>query len=400
MMEAPAAVDASYAFDGDVLHADVVTPQVATPGVTVGGAKDVDYLRARIEAGEVPPLAAIRVSGLFSEHDLPPPPQWQACTQRICVRGQAVEATLPTHPAVHFAVHLGFGSNLDLAGLTRPRLNLVAVLDLSGSMGGEPARTAVAAARALAAQLGPEDRLSLIAFDHEPRVLMPPTRSPDPRVVEAALYDLGVSGGSALERALYAGFEFARRSAARLPSAVSSRVVLITDAVPNVGRIGPGTFVGLTESFAARGLSLTILGVGARFGAQLAYGMAAIRGGNAFFLRSPEHAREKIEEELDTMVTELARGLSVRIQPQPGLRVVEIYGVPDALVHRDGDAVRFDVATLFLDRRRGAIVATLAPKGRPNLGRHRGDARSQGAAQSPAHPGSYRGFPAFDRGTL
>ncbi|NEO28287.1 MAG: VWA domain-containing protein, partial [Kamptonema sp. SIO4C4] len=52
-------------------------------------------------------------------------------------------------------------------------LNLCLVLDHSGSMNGQPLKTVKDAAINLVEKLNPRDRISVIAFDHRAKVLIP-----------------------------------------------------------------------------------------------------------------------------------------------------------------------------------------------------------------------------------
>src|SRR5262245_10815715 len=66
-------------------------------GATPGGAKDIDYARDRILAGEVPHASTFTSEGLFSQYDLPLPSK-RACTQILCLSGAATTADLIAQP--------------------------------------------------------------------------------------------------------------------------------------------------------------------------------------------------------------------------------------------------------------------------------------------------------------
>ena len=63
----------------------------------------------------------------------------------------------------------------------RPPLNLALVIDRSGSMDGTPLSQARKAARFLARELSPADRLAIVVLDHEAEVLVPsmPVNNPE-----------------------------------------------------------------------------------------------------------------------------------------------------------------------------------------------------------------------------
>ncbi len=89
--------------------------------------------------------------------------------------------------------------------------------------------------------------------------------------------------------------------------------------------------------------------------------MAQVEGGAMHYLEGAEGAAALFED-LRRFVVPVAYGLSVNVQPGPGLQVAEVYGVPNdrVTIHPDGSA-SFRASTVFFDPiRRGAVVR-LAP---------------------------------------
>lgn len=123
-------------------------------------------------------------------------------------------------------------------------VSLVLVVDISGSMEGQPLADARAAARALIERLGPQDEAAVIAFAGSvtldglnPAREHPPTT--DRRVVTALLDSLQAKGGTPLYDALYKGVLWAQESALG-----HRAVILLTDGVdedPGSAVAGPDT---------------------------------------------------------------------------------------------------------------------------------------------------------------
>src|SRR5687767_14989249 len=105
--------------------------------VTAGGARDAKFARDEIVEGRIPHPDTITAEGLLGEHDLTLPSAGE-CRQLLCLVGEATVAHLPTLPHAKYLVELGFASNIDEATWRREPLNLIAVIDKSGSMAGEP----------------------------------------------------------------------------------------------------------------------------------------------------------------------------------------------------------------------------------------------------------------------
>jgi Ca-activated chloride channel family protein len=346
-----------FAFDGALA---MPSPAVESLGATPGGAQDIGWYRDQVAQGAVPHPNTITPEGLFSEHDLPL--RGSRCRELLCVKGQAVPARLLVQEDVRILAQLGFASGLSEETFERRPQNLVAVVDTSGSMSGAPLDTVRESLRQVASQLGRGDQISIVRYSDRVEQVLAPTAATAGRRIDRAIDSLVSSGSTYLEAGLELGFEVAHRSARRFRG--TTRVMLFTDERPNVGRTDAGSFMQMAEEASRRGVGLTTIGVATHFGAELATKVSSVRGGNLFFFPDVAEMRRVFEEELDTMVTELAYDLDLVIHPGAGLKIAGVYGIPgDALTWEEDGAIRLEVATIFLSRRKGAIFVALAPDG-------------------------------------
>jgi Ca-activated chloride channel family protein len=350
-------LSSAFSFDGDL-----VMPSMAAEsfGATPGGAQDIGWFRDQVQGGAVPHPNTITPEGLFSEHDLPLPAK--ACRELLCVTGQAILARLLVQQDVRVLAQLGFASGLTERTFRRPPLNLVAVVDTSGSMSGAPLDTVRESLLQVVSQLRNGDQLAIVRYSDEVEQVLPPTPMSRRARITRAINSLQSSGSTYLEAGLELGFEVARRSGRRFSG--TTRVMLFTDERPNVGRTDAGSFMEMAEQGSQKGVGLTTIGVATHFGAELATRISSVRGGNLFFFPDVAEMRRVFCEELDTMVTELAYDLTLEVKPGPGLEIAGVYGIPgEALEWGDEGAIRLEVATIFLSRRKGAIYIALASDG-------------------------------------
>ncbi len=319
-------------------------------GATVGGAQDIGYARKLIESGQVPMFIDFSPEGLYSEHDIPTPSA--ACDQKLCLSLGYGFAPAADNASEALFVHLGLNSNIRPEEFHRSRLQLALVIDKSGSMQGASMDAVKHALRSLVDRLTPEDELALVEFNSRADLLLPATPVSDRARILAAIDALEADGGTNIEAGLELGFG----QLAALPSreGTAKRVMLFTDAMPNVGRTDSASFRKLTEGFANAGIGLTAFGVGVNFGQELIYHITQIRGGNYFFLETPEKIAKVFEQEFDYLVTPLVYDLDVKVATPRGLKLTAVYGLPgwkpgdrDALLH---------IPTVFLSSNRGAIV--------------------------------------------
>ncbi len=324
---------------------------------TPGGAQDIKFFRDRVEGGEIPHPSVFTPEGLFSEHDLPLTSE-RTCERLICTNTKAMAANLLVQDEVRYLAQLGFDSGLTEATFTPPPLNLVAVIDQSGSMSGTPLETVKESLREVAKQLGPSDQLSIILYGSGTFVHMPPTRG-GLSSIDTAIDAIQSQGSTNMEAGMKLGFETARTTRRSFDG--TTRVMLFTDERPNTGRTDAEGFMSIAEQGSADGIGMTTVGVGVQFGAELATKISSVRGGNLFFFPNVPSMRESFADKFDTMFVELAYDMELEVYPASGLKIAGVYGIPgDMLEWTQDGGIRLEIATLFLSRDAGAIYVSFS----------------------------------------
>jgi len=347
-MAAPAA---AYEFSADSM------------GATPGGAQDIGFFRDRVAAGEVPHPNTFTPEGLLSEHDLPLASRTK-CAQTLCATGEAMPAALLVQPEVRHLAQLGFASGLDPTTFKRAPLHLVAVIDKSGSMSGQPLDLVKESLIEALGHMTPDDELSIVLYGDRSHVYMQPTRVRDRAAIARQIAGITSAGSTNMEEGLAVGFQLA--SAHKFKG--NTRVMLFTDERPNVGNTHARGFMGMARDASRSGVGMTTVGVGVQFGAELATAISSVRGGNLFFFPSAAKMKQVFEDEFDTMVTELAHDMKLELRPAKGLKIVGVHGIPGkALKWLDDGAIAVNVETIFLSRKKGAIYVALGSDTRPGL---------------------------------
>ena len=325
-------------------------------GVSQGGVQDMLLARDIIEQGGIPARHHYASEGLFSEHDLSI--AGEECTELLCPRVAMARIQTVGDSEASLLAQLGFGTNIDAQSFERAPLDLVVAVDISGSMAGEKIGATRTALRSLVAQLDEGDRLGIVLFDD--RVSVPAELTPVDEAGRATLLSridaIETDGGTAIEAGLRRAFVMADEAEVR--TGVSKRVMILTDAQPNVGATHPESFLGMARSYAERDIGLTSFGVGMDLGSELTIELAKIRGGNSYTLGSALEIETAFEEGFDFMVTPLAYDLELVVSPSEGLSADRGFGVP---VDPAGD-VGFGAATLFLSSKGGGMGLTLVPE--------------------------------------
>lgn len=231
----------------------------------------------------------------------------------------------------------------------RVPLNLALVLDRSGSMGGSKLSNVKKAAELLVSHLDDNDILSLTIFDDRIHVLIEPTQVGAARPgILAGIQSVRAGGSTFLSGAYTQGLQLAL---SQNRDGRTTRVLLLTDGLANVGETNLDRLCGLSSSALERGITTSTIGVGADFNEELLGKMAEHGGGSTYFIDRPEEAEEVFAEELRDLFSRVAEACEVQFaggSPVLGTIVLNTY--------RRLQNGNYLVGDLFSGRRKSLVV--------------------------------------------
>lgn len=201
----------------------------------------------------------------------------------------------------------------------RPPLNIALVIDRSGSMQGAKLDAVRRCAAFLAERLAPTDRLTLIDFDDEVRMLVP-LKPVDRHELLAAISYIEAGGSTNLSGGWLKGME----ELGRAPREEARKIVLLTDGQANVGIVDPEALVSLTTNARADSIGTTTIGFGADFSEDLLTAMADAGGGNAHYAETVDAAPAIFDKEFTGLMSLVAQNVSVEIRPSDDVEVISI----------------------------------------------------------------------------
>lgn len=241
------------------------------------------------------------------------------------------------------------------AGQPKAAVNAVLVVDRSGSMAGEKIARARDAARALIAALDGEDRLAIVDFASDARLLLPSTAmDAGARELARALVDqLVPTSGTNFSGALQlAGPQLQRgRAQGRV-----DKVFLASDGMVNEGIVERGALL----AFARRtleGATVSTFGVGADYDEELMTALASQAGGRTRFISSADELAPAFRAELSRSAAAVARDVRLQLEGLAGARVESVFGY-----ELEGGAVRLPDFAAGESRR--VLVRLRLPAGR------------------------------------
>jgi hypothetical protein len=193
-----------------------------------------------------------------------------------------------------------------------PPMNLVVVVDTSGSMR-EPDKLewVKESLLVLLDTLRDKDYLSLVLFDAEPHVLLPPTRLGEggPERLRSRLGEeirvLSAGGESNIVEALAAGF---REAAVHFIPGGTNRVLLLTDGWGRTRGIKK-----LVKANRERGVEISVIGYGENFESNFAREIFELSGGGSRFVSDRERMEEIFGSGLARTAVPLARNIRIEL---------------------------------------------------------------------------------------
>ncbi|HYC72731.1 MAG TPA: VWA domain-containing protein [Opitutaceae bacterium] len=206
----------------------------------------------------------------------------------------------------------------------RPPVNLALVIDRSGSMSGEKIAKAREAALELVRQLGPDDIISIVAYDSGVEVLAPAQRVGRARGLEEAICSIEAGGNTALHGGVVRGAAEVRRHAEN--ERYVHRVILLSDGQANVGPSSPEELGRLGASLVKEGIAVTTIGLGLGFNEDLMTRLAERSDGNTYFVEDSADLPRIFAAELGDVLNVVARRVVIEIEFPEGVRPLNFVG--------------------------------------------------------------------------
>jgi Ca-activated chloride channel family protein len=327
----------------------------ATLGLSAGGAKDIANFRENIAKGFLPLPTDVTYEGVYYDYRFDIGAQ-AACSQLFCPSYTAAVSKDPFSGRPERFLSVGLASNISPADFARKKLNLMLVLDISGSMSSpfdayyydrfgkkpkveEPApdrsttklEAAKASLIALLDHLRPDDRFGLVLFDQYAytALTMRPVAARNMATVKAHIRKLDARGGTHLDAGLAQATTLMGAVKDADPTEFESRIVFLTDAMPNLGNTSDKAFLERIADNARSRIHTTVIGIGVDFNTTLVEKITKAKGANYYSVHSPREFAKRMDEEFDYMVTPLVFDLELAFESQ-GFKIERVYGSPEA----------------------------------------------------------------------
>ena len=271
------------------------------------------FMRASLNRGVLPPPNAVRTEELvnYFPYGYAPPKDRDA---PFAVHAALMPA--PWNDATRL-MHIGIKGYVP-AQETRPRANLVFLIDSSGSMD-EPDKLPLlkSSFKLLLTALAPDDRVAIVTYAGAAGTVLPPTEAAERARIAAALERLDAGGSTAGAEGIRQAYLLAEQ---HFVEDGINRVILATDGDFNVGIADPEELEGYIARKRESGVYLSVLGFGmGNYNDALMQRLAQSGNGNAAYIDGLSEARKVLVEEATSTLFPIAKDAKIQVEFNPAL---------------------------------------------------------------------------------
>lgn len=293
--------DVTFSAPGLNPYVNTARDHLSTFGLDVDTAS-YTVARSYIQSGSLPDPASVRVEEWVNFFDQGyAPPEGDV----FAIHADGVFAPFLTGSQAGGELILRVGVKARPVGRhERPDAALTFVIDTSGSMAeGDRLELVKSSLRLLVNQLRPTDRVAIVAFSTNARVVLRPTPGDERERILGAIDELEPQQTTNAEAGLILGYGLARES---MIEGGINRVILASDGVANVGNVDSGSILEDVQRDAAAGVQLVSVGVGmGNYNDTLLEQLADKGDGFYAYIDTPEEAHrlfvERLVSTLDTV---------------------------------------------------------------------------------------------------
>ena len=236
--------------------------------------------------------------------------------------------------------------------IERAPLDVVFVIDRSGSMHGNPIEAVRDAVISVMRQLGPEDRAGVVAFDTNASMILPIGK----HTTTMVKHKVGrIEPGSSTN--LSAGWLLANEMLRKNERKEAiKRIILLTDGHVNQGLVNEDDLSSMVGSGRQESITTSFIGFSDGYQEDLLGALANAGGGNDYWCEGADPAARVFQRELDGLASVVAQNVAVTVTPTDAVAVIGILN-DFHVTELDNGGLRVDLGDAFGDELRSLVVA-------------------------------------------
>lgn len=205
----------------------------------------------------------------------------------------------------------------------RAPLNVALVIDKSSALSESDLAFTKAATKSALGELGPDDIVSVVAYDATVQVLVPATRFKTYEALAEGIETVTAGGANALFAGTVKGAAEVRKFVARERV---NRVILVSSGAANVGPASPDTLGQLGDSLRREGIAVTTIGVGLRHDEDLMIELARRSGGQYYFVPEASGLEPVLKQGFGSLANVVLQDVVVTLKFADNVRPVRVLG--------------------------------------------------------------------------
>ena len=320
-------------------------------GFSTGGAKDINNFRENIKNGYFPIATDITYNGLFYDYYFDTGKK----TESEYLFSPSYSCSISKDPISfknEYYITVGLNSNIKQSDFQRKKINLIVLLDISGSMistfnsyyydqlsldkknisksdDDKKSKMEIAneSVNILIDQLKADDRLGIVLFNHEAKLLkkIELVSEMDINKTKKIISEIRAYGGTNMEAGYIEATKLLKNFKNSKKSEYENRIILITDAMPNTGTTSTDGLLSYIKTNSNIGIYTTFIGVGVDFNTGLIEYISDVYGANYYSVHNSKEFKERMGEQFEYMVTPLVFDLNLNLKSND-YNIEMIYG--------------------------------------------------------------------------
>ena len=269
------------------------------------------FVRRQLNEGVLPPADAVRVEEMINYFDY----GWPAPTSRARPFQPTVAVSDSPWGQGRKLVHIGI-KGYELPARQQPDVNLVLLLDVSGSMNAPDKLPLAQRSMALLLDsLKPTDTVAIVVYAGAAGQVLAPTPVRDKQTILQALNSLRPGGSTAGAAGIQLAYELAERN---FRKEGVNRILLATDGDFNVGITDREALKSFVEREREKGVYLSVLGFGeGNYRDEMAQTLAQNGNGVAAYIDTLNEARKVLVQQASAALFTIAKDVKLQVEFNP-----------------------------------------------------------------------------------